>query len=216
MDPLHFFIAVAPVAVYLLVLGIVNLTGRPFLTTGARDAAALGVAVSGFMIAGPMELFLPEAAANRFGGYVWLLLIVFYGLCLSLVVLLMRPRFVIYNVTAEQIRPVLAAVVSQLDKDARWAGDSVTLPSLAVQLHIESFGPFRNVQLVSSGSQQSYVGWRRLEIELAKSLRPLRSGSNPYGVVLVLISACIGLGTAIWMATDHQAVTQALNDMLRR
>lgn len=216
MDPLHFFIAVAPVAVYMLLLGVINLTGRPFLTTGARDAAALGVAISGFIIAGPMELFLPEAAANRFGPFVWLLLIAFYGLCLSLVVLLMRPRFVIYNVTPEQIRPLLAAVVTKLDKDARWAGDSVTLPSMDVQLHVESFGPLRNVQLVSSGPRQSYVGWRRLEIELHQALKPIRSGPNPYGVALLLVSAMIAVGTAAWMASDHQGVAQSLDEMLRR
>lgn len=216
MDPLHFFIAFAPVAVYFLLLGIINLTGRPFLTTGARDAAALGVAISGFIVAGPMELFLPEAAANRFGPFVWLLLLAFYGLCLSLVVLLLRPRFVVYNVTAEQVRPILATVVAKLDKDARWAGDSVTLPSLDVQLHVESFGPLRNVQLVASGPRQSYVGWRRLEIELNQALKPIRSGPNPYGVALVLVAAMIGLGTGIWMANDHQGVAQALNEMLRR
>ncbi len=63
----------------------------------ARDVAALGMAIAGFIVAGPMELFLPAAATNRFGAYVWLLLLAFYGLCLTLVVLLMRPRLVIYN-----------------------------------------------------------------------------------------------------------------------
>ena len=46
MDPLHFCIAIAPLAVYLLLLGVMNLRGRPFVTTGARDAAALALAWS--------------------------------------------------------------------------------------------------------------------------------------------------------------------------
>ena len=83
MDPLHFCIAVGPFAVYLLLLGVMNLRGRPLVTTGARDAAALGIGLVGFVIAGPMQLFFPEGAASRFGGWVWLMLIVFYGLCVS-------------------------------------------------------------------------------------------------------------------------------------
>jgi len=45
MDPLHFFIGAAPVAVYLFLVGLVNLSRRPFLTTGARDTAALGIGI---------------------------------------------------------------------------------------------------------------------------------------------------------------------------
>ena len=60
MDPLHATIALAPVAVYLLLLGMINLSARPLVTSGLRDSAALGIAASGFVIAGPMELFLPE------------------------------------------------------------------------------------------------------------------------------------------------------------
>lgn len=215
MDPLHFSLAVAPIAVYLILLGIINLTGKPFVTTGARDSAALGVAISGLVIAGPMELFLPEAAANRFGAFVWLLLIAFYGLCMSLIVLLMRPRIVIYNVSVEQLRPLLSAVVGKLDKEARWAGESVTCPYLGVQLHIESSAAFRNIQLVSSGPRQSYAGWRQLELELSESLRPIRSGPNPFGLAFVLIGSILGLSTAVWMALDTQGVTQALSEMLR-
>lgn len=215
MDPLHFFIAIAPVAVYLLLLGIINLTGRPFLTTGARDGAALGVAVSGFVVAGPMELFLPEAAANRFGPFVWLLLFAFYGLCMSLIVLLMRPRVVIYNISVEQLRPSLSSVVAKLDRDARWAGESVTMPNIGVSLFVESSGAFRNVQLVSSGPHQSYAGWRRLEVELSQTLKPIRSGPNVFGLAFVLIAAVLGVSTAIWMAVDSQQVVQSLNEMLR-
>ena len=67
MDSLHFCIAVVPLAVYLLMMGLLNLRRRPFVTTGARDAATLGIGVIGFVIAGPMELFFPEGAASQFG-----------------------------------------------------------------------------------------------------------------------------------------------------
>jgi hypothetical protein len=216
MDALHFCIALGPLAVYFVLLGLINLSGRPFLTTGLRDTAALGVAISGFVVAGPMELFLPAAAASRFGPFVWLLLLAFYGLCLTLLVLLMRPRLVIYNVTTDQLRPILASVVAELDNEARWAGDSLVLPQLGVQLHVEPLANLRNVQLMACGPLQNYSGWRRLEETLAIALRSATSSRNPYGILLISLGALIAGTITMWMVNDRAGVAQALDDMLRR
>ena len=67
MDPLHFSVAAIPLAVYLLLIGILNLRKKPFVTTGARDSAALAIGIAGLMIIGPMKLFFPEGAGSRFG-----------------------------------------------------------------------------------------------------------------------------------------------------
>lgn len=216
MDALHLSIALGPLSVYLMLLGAINLSKRPFMTTGARDTAALGVAVAGFVIAGPMELFLPERAAVRFGPMVWVLLISFYGLTLLLIVLLMRPRLVIYNITAEQLRPLLAEVVQQLDTECRWAGESLVLPKLRIQLHLETFGPLRNAQLVSTGPQQSHVGWRALEIALSEKLQAVNGTPNPYGFSLLGFGILIIALVTFWTISDPQNVNQALNEMLRQ
>lgn len=215
MDPLHLCIALGPLAAYLLLLGVLNLSRRPFVTTGARDAAALGLAVMGFVLAGPMELFLPEAAANRFGGLVWVLLIAFYALCLTLLVLLMRPRLVIYNISMDQLRPIMANVVARLDDTARWAGESLVLPRLGVQLHIESFAAMRNIQLVSAGPKQSYNGWRQLEVALVPAIRESRSERNRYGFSLVFFSMVLLALITIGVINDPQAVYQTWHEMLR-
>jgi hypothetical protein len=215
MDPLHLCIALGPLAAYLLLLGMLNLSRRPFLTTGARDTAALGLAIMGFVVAGPMELFLPEAAATRFGGVIWVLLLAFYLLCLTLVVLLMRPRVVIYNISADQLRPILAGVVTDLDADARWAGESLVLPRLGIQLYVEPFVAMRNIQLVSSGPRQSYQGWRQLEIALARAVREVRGQRNRYGFSLVFFGlVLVGLIT-FRVLGQSQDVAQALIEMLR-
>lgn len=216
MDPLHFCIAMCPLAVYLLLMGGINLSGRPFLTTGARDTAALGVAIAGFVAAGPMELFLPSAAAARFGAFVWLLLLSFYGLCLTLVVLLHRPRLVIYNVTVDQLRPALAGVVAELDKEARWAGDCLVLPNLGVQLNLEPMAMLRNAQLVAAGPRQSYVGWRQLELALSKALRSTERATNPYGFILVICGLVIVGAITSWIALDREGLAQSLAEMLRQ
>ena len=215
VDPLHLSIALGPLAVYCLLLGMINVSSRPFLTTGARDVAALGVAVSGLVIAGPMELFLPEVAAWKYGPYVWLLLLAFYSMCLTLLVLLMRPRIVIYNVTVDQLRPILNEVIRELDPDARWAGECLVIPKLGVQLHLDSFSLMKNAQLVSAGGKQNYGGWRRVEIELAKNLQTASFERNPYGFGLLFVGISMVSVVIYCVINDGTAVANALKDMLR-
>jgi hypothetical protein len=215
-DPLHQCIAFGPLVVYLLILGTINLGRRPLVTTGARDTAALGIAISGFIVAGPMELFLVEAWALILGGWIWALLLTFYLLFLMLVVLLMRPRLVIYNVSFEQLRPALADVVTRLDDQSRWAGESLIMPNLEVQLTVEPSAVMKNVQLIAAGPTQNMAGWRRLEDALAGELKQSRGTPNPYGISLITFALCLGGMVLYWMCRDPAGVTQALNDMLRR
>jgi len=208
------------VAVYLLLLGGINLARRPFVVSGTRDTAALGLAVAGLVAVGPIELFFPHAAAAHFGAFVWVFLMAFYALCLVLVLLLLRPRLVIYNVSADELRPFLADLVPQLDADARWAGDGLILPNMGVQLHMENLPLLRNVALVATGVRQNYLGWKRLELSLraafsagevprnVRAARLLGAGFLAAGTLTVLV--------LIWaVAHAPQAVAHALFDMLR-
>ena len=215
MDPLHFCIAVVPLAVYLLMMGLLNLRQRPFLTTGARDIAALSVGIIGFIVAGPMELFFPESAASQFGAWVWVMLLVFYGLCVSLIVLLMRSRIVIYNVSMENLRPALTLVAMEMDRKSRWVGDSLFIPSAGVHLHAEPVRWLRNVQLTAVGHNQSQEGWMTLEIELGKALEKISVRSNLIGVPLVAISLLLAIGTAVWMLSDQAMVASSFENMWR-
>lgn len=215
MDSLHFCIAIAPLAVYLLMLGLLNLRRRPFLTTGARDAATLGIGIIGFVIAGPMELFFPEGAASRFGPWVWLLLVIFYGLCVSLLVLLMKPRLVIYNMSMEEIRPILTKIAMELDPKSRWLDDALVIPRLKIHMHVEAVEWLRNVQMMAGGNHQSVEGWKRFERELAKTLHKIKVGPNVMGVPFLIGSAALALTAAFYMLQDPLSVVASLQDMLR-
>jgi len=215
MDPFRLCLALGPAAVYVLLLGAINLSRRPFLVTGTRDAAALGLAIAGFVIVGPMELFFPNAAAARFGPFVWVLLIALYGLCLVGSLLMLRPRLIVYNISLDQLRPVLAEVVAQFDEEARWAGDSLFLPGLGVQLHLDHVPGLRNVSLKSVGTAQDYVHWKRLEVALAHALGQVEVRRNPRAISLLTAGVlCIAL-LVLAIARDPEAVAGALFEMLR-
>ncbi len=212
-DPLRLAIALVPLAAYCLVLGILNARRRPFLTSGGADLAALGAALTGLVLIGPIELFRPEQASAEFGSYVWLFLVVFYWLCLWLTALVARPRLVVYNISGDELRPILAETARIIDAQARWAGDSLSLPNLGVQLHVESFEIMRHVSLIASGEKQDLAGWRKLAGELFQRLEPLRVAPNPRALGIVLLAIALMSASIAHMLAHPQLVAQAVEEI---
>lgn len=215
MEPLRLCLALAPLAMYFAALGVVNLSRRPVMLNGPRDTAALALAVSGLIVVGPIELFMPQMAAAEYGAYVWAMLLVFYLLIVTLIVLVQRPRLVVYNVSADELRPVLAEVVAKLDPEHRWAGNALVLPNMGIELYVESFAPLRNISLTAVGPRQSYQGWRRLENALSSALREVEVGASPYGAALLLLGLLLASAVLWQVAADPRAVAQAFFEMLR-
>jgi hypothetical protein len=213
-DPLRLTIALLPLAAYGLVLAVLNARRKPFLTSGGADLATLGVALSGLVFIGPIELFRPEAASVEFGSYVWLFLLLLYWLCIWLAVLLARPRLVIYNISTEELRPVLAEAARSIDSQARWAGDSLALPTVGVQLHLECFEIMRNVSLVASGVKQNLTGWRQLSIALAKRLDNLPVDANPRWLGIALGAIGLLVTPIVHMLNHPQQIAQAMQEIL--
>jgi hypothetical protein len=215
MDPFRLCLALGPVAIYLMLIGAINTLRRPFLVTGTRDAAALGLAVSGLVIVGPVELFFPVSASLRFGGFVWVLLVALYALCLVLILLVLRPRLVVYNISRDELRPILTQVAAEMDPEARWAGDSLFMPQMGIQLHMDGLATIRNVSLTSIGAGQNHSSWRRLELALAAALGDVQVPRNPYAIGLLAAGGLMMLAAATAVAQDPQAVAQALFDLFR-
>jgi hypothetical protein len=214
IDPLRLTIAVVPLAAYALILGLLNLRRRPLVVSGGCDLTALGVALSGLVFVGPIEMFRPEAATAELGNYIWLVLLLFYWLLLLLVVLLTRPRLVIYNVRPDELHPVLAETAARLDPEARWAGNHLSLPRLGVQLHLDSFDLMRNVSLVASGGRQNLDGWRRLAVELAAALAGVRVKVNPRAIGFLLASAALLAISVSQMLRHPVELAQAVREVL--
>lgn len=212
MDPLRFAIAVVPLAAYLILIGLVNSRRRPVVVTGAGDLATLGFALTGVALIGPISLFRPEAATSELGNYVWLFLLAFYWLWITLIVMLCRPRLVVYNLSADELRPILSDALRQLDESGRWAGTSLSLPTIGVQAHLDTLAWMRNTSLVSSGGRQDLAGWRRLSRFIERSLRgrEIRTAGRGAGLVgtgvglLVVVIARLTADPAVVAASWDQ------------
>lgn len=209
MDPLRFAIAAAPLSAYLILLGLVNLQRRPVLVTGAGDLGALGAALTGLAFVGPIALFRPDAATTELGDFVWLFLLAFYLLWVTLITMLCRPRLVVYNLSAEELRPVLSEVVRNLDDAGRWAGDSLTLPTIGVNGYVDAFAWMRNTSFIAGGGRQDLAGWRKLSRGLERALRGVATRPNQRGWLLLgagiaLLAAAVG-----GLVGDPEAVATA-------
>ena len=90
------------------------------------------------------------------------------------------------------------------------------LPKLGVQLHVELFGAVRNVQLVAAGHRQSFAGWKRLEIALAKVLHQTAASPNPHGFGMLAVGILLICFLTYRMISDPTTVVQGLDEMLRR
>jgi hypothetical protein len=216
MDSFQICLAFGPVALYLLLVAAVNMRGCPTVVSGMRDMTVLALALTGLAAVGPMEIAFPESAALNFlGARVWAPLFALYGLCVVLVLLSMRPRMIVYNITSDQMRHLLAEAVDQLDGEARWAGDSLFLPQLGVQLHLDAARSMRNVSLVSSGPNQNHLGWLKLRLHLARAVQDVRTSVNGWGIVFGIVGLCMIACMVSLAVSDLPALAQGMHDMFR-
>jgi hypothetical protein len=215
MDPLRLIIALGPLAVYLLAIGWLNLSRRSIVVTGIRDSLAMAIGLSGMVLVGPLELFMPMDAAALFGGYVWVLLVSFYILVATFILLMERPRLVIYNAPIERIRPLVDRLAMHLDPEAQWAGETLSLPTLGVELRLEATRAFRNVMLVANLERQSYAGWKHLEAHLRRELAAIETQPNWQGVGFIALALFIAVSVLYGAARDPAGIAQNLFEMLR-
>ena len=179
--------AILPAAAYLLTLAGLHLRRRPAVVAGSSDLLLLSAGTAGLVVAGPLALLQPVV-----GGTAWaaLMLLLAAGLLLAALLLAARPRLVVYNITLEQLRPVVAEIVAALDPTARWAGETVALPGRGIQVHLDGRGGMRSVSVVALGGRTSAEGWGEFSRRLRQAIRGLRVRPSPWAAVF----GCGGCG----------------------
>jgi len=196
-DPagLPLWIALVPLAVYLLALTLVHLRRRPLVVPGSWDLALLVGSVAGLALGGPLAAFVPPVAE---GLWRWLLPAGVLVLLTAAAVLAARPRLVVYNMSGEQLRPVVAEVAAALDHESRWAGETVALPGRGLQIHLET-GGMRSVSLVAVGTRTSPEAWTELGRRVRRALAAVPVRPSPWAWLFAAATALV-LAVAGWLA----------------
>lgn len=145
-----------------------RLRTKPLVTTGWRDILTVGIAGSGLIAIGPMQLFFPVAAAQTFRGWVWLALLALYVLSLLLLLLSCKPKLIAYGLSEQQFRETLLAASREVDEKAVWEGEVLTLPGAGIQLANDPSGAHHVEQVVLVGFLHNIQDWIRLERSFAK------------------------------------------------
>lgn len=205
IEPFALLLALLPLVGYLLVLGLVRFSGRALVTTGARDLAALGVAIVGLIAIGPAELFFPATAATVFGSLVWFALIAFYALTLTLVCLTTTPKLVVYGRTAAETFPALLRAACQIDEQA--TGDTQTfqvrMPTLGVQLRIDSITGTDYCRILSFQPNGSIQFWDTLLSGLRGELGNAPEPGPRRGLLMLCFATCVG-AFLLWYSLSEQ------------
>lgn len=196
LDSIPLWASLVPLAVYLMAIGAAHALRRPVAVSGAWDGLLLGVGVSGLVLVGPVALLAPAVGGS---GWNAVLLLLLAGLFAALGMLVSRPRLVIYNITVDQLRPLVAAVVAGLDPSARWAGATAALPARRFEVRIDGHGATRSVTLVSAGDRPGGEGWSEFCLRLRRRLRGLRVRSSGWAPAFFTLGGVL-LAISLWWA----------------
>lgn len=196
LDAIPLWAALVPLGCYMLLLGVAHAARRPVAWSGTWDALLLGASVTGVVLVGPVALLQPATGHSAWNA---VLLLLVAGLLMAVGMLVARPRLVIYNITVDQMRPLVADVVGRLDPAARWAGTTAALPTRRFEVRIDGHGPMRSVTLVAAGDRPGAEGWGEFCGRLRQSLRGMRVRSSPWAAVFLSLGIGI-LATAGWWA----------------
>jgi len=216
MPSVHIAIATIPVAIYFIMVGGLRLRKRPLVTTGWRDTLTLGIAASGLIAIGPMQLFFPEQAAARWQAWVWLALFALYALGLLMLLLSSKPRLVAYGMDEHQFLETLLCAAREVDEQAKWQGEVLSLPMAAIQLALEPSGTFRVQQVVHVGMLRNLQDWVKLERAFVKAGSQVICPRSNAGWPFVLSGLILLAIAVVPLVNDPQHALAQLKEFLAR
>lgn len=188
--------ALVPLGLYLVLLGWLHLRRRPVSLAGPWDNLLLAGAVMGLVMAGPLALVQPAVGTSPWAASMLVLLV---ALVVAIGILAARPRVVVYNVSIDQLRPVVAEIAAGIDASARWAGETVALPARGLQLHLDGRGLARSVSIVAVGGRPPAESWAEFGRRLRRAVRRLRVGRSPWGAAFAGLGWAV-VACALWLA----------------
>ena len=204
-------VAFIPLALYFFALAVLNGGLRARMLTGQEDLTALALGLIGFVMVGPMLYVLPIDALAFWGYKTWFFLALLYALMAWFLGAVFRFRVVIYNIGMNELRDILEKIGQELDAEARWAGNSLALPTLGIQFYLERTSFLRNVTLKACGTRQNLQGWLHFEKSLRNALLQHRATQkNCVPMLMAAVGFLMMTGAVIILITYRMETMQSL------
>ena len=196
---------VAPVAVYFLVLGLLNSRRRPQLLTGRQDFALLITALSPL----PLLPLLSWLGATPLTALACVA-------ALGAGVLLAGPRgnsWVIYHLSTHTARRAVAEALASLGEAPEPCEDGFALPQSDATVDIRSFSLLQNVTVVFRGADRALA--RRFGAALSRSLADVEAETSPAAVALLVVATAMLVAPLALVAHRAPEIVRLLTDLLK-
>ena len=218
IEPFPLILAFLPLSAYLLLIGMIRLVAAPVVTTGGRDLGALAVGISGLVAIGPAELFFPGPAAASMGAYVWLVLLLFYILAVSLVILSLPTRLVVYGMAPQSLLEPLREAAAVLDPAATSdpRRPQVFLPTLGVRLRIDGNPLVETSQIAAFEPNLPAVFWGQLLAALRKQTQGKGPRFRTAGWGMIALGLVLAIPPLLAAVSQPEAVVAGLQQWLWR
>jgi hypothetical protein len=184
---LHVLLTVVPVAMYFLMLGLVNSQRRPYFVSGRRDFLILALVFCPVLI---LPLYW-LAMSN------WLVFAVVLALGAALFVLVLPKEstsWVIYNISRHHFHRVLERALRHLGLSWRWRHDRIEIDDTSLEIGFSGFALLRNVTVHLKCDRKDQPLVHRISSALEAELAHVKSRPATTGVVFLII----GAGLLIW------------------
>ncbi len=210
----QYAVAVIPVAIYFILIGVMRLRTRPAGYNRLARYADARHRIAGMVAVGPMQLFTPPSAIERWHAWVWLFLIGLYVLGLILILLSSKPRLIAYGLDPIQFRSVLMESARKVDENSHWSADVLSMPTSGMQLAVEATGVSRVHQATHVGLLQNLEHWMQLEREFVRLGSQTSCPTSIAGVPLLIVGSTLLLSSIIPLIQDPAGALAQLQNFL--
>lgn len=186
-----------PIALYFLILGLVNSHARPCLITSRTDFLVLTSVLVPVLLWPVPELvrgrlYLPLLGILLFAGYL------FYYLLPS-----RDAGYVVYNLSRTQCRRLVEQALRRLGYSGQWQGSTWQADNAPLTIELREFSLLSNVSLhFESGDATSRSRIGAIGAELDRRLQAVRRLPSNMGVGLVVAGITL-LILPMWMVGRH-------------
>ncbi len=210
---LQLVLALGPLAVYFLGLGLVNSQAHPCMVAARTDFVVLATALIP-MVMGPV------LALVQFGGW-WPAFLAGLAVCGFIGVMLPRRNsgWVVYNASLPQCRRLFCRACRRLGLSAEGNEDQIVVSEAGLTVILSSLPLLRNVTLsfrkdgkAESGTDSVMI--RRIMHGLDQEMRQEAMLPSPAGASMVVIGAAM-LAVPMWYFFHHvDAIARAVRQIL--